>query len=116
MSDRPSRFAIMRANRRRVILKLDEGMPAGPDVLLPVEHLDLNARALNCLKASGLNTVAGIFEHVASRGPLTYLMNVGFGTDKHIKAKLFAAGFPPLIVGYDGMVAWRDLKREGRWP
>jgi DNA-directed RNA polymerase subunit alpha len=64
--------------------------PEGYD--MPIEQLDLSVRAYNCLKRSGLVTVAAVLEK--SEEELMSLRNFGEKSYLELRDKLIAAGFP----------------------
>ena len=56
----------------------------------PIEELDLNVRAYNCLIRAGINTIDELVNY--KRTDLFRVRNLGVGTLKHIEQKLALNG------------------------
>ena len=57
----------------------------------PIEDLDLNVRAYNCLKRAGIYTIDKLTSH--TRIELFKIRNLGAGTLRHIEQQLANNGF-----------------------
>lgn len=86
----PTKFAIMRANRRRDAPKAPYLLAASTSI----EDMVLSVRSKKCLKAVGIDTVAKLYEFADKFGSLRGIPNLGHESVKDIQKALAARGFP----------------------
>lgn len=90
LMDRFAPFAALDGTPLTSDLAADSPAQESAASLLTIEELDLSARAYNCLKGSGITTVAELI--MRSEGDLMLIRNMGKKSIQEVKDKLAALG------------------------
>ena len=107
MREQFSTFQLLITPVEEEVIEIEE--PVEPDrTEMPIEQLQLSVRAYNCLRRSGLMTVAMVLEK--SEEELLALRNFGEKSYFELRDKLINSGFPPpRIDSYrDRSDSWED--------
>ncbi|HWB73112.1 MAG TPA: DNA-directed RNA polymerase subunit alpha [Egibacteraceae bacterium] len=74
--------------------------PSSPNLLLPIEDMDLSVRSYNCLKREGVSTVGELVQK--SEQDLLDIRNFGQKSIEEVKQKLAEMGLSLADYGYSG--------------